>query len=66
LKEYLKQEEKKLLLASPYLKLKQGYTITEDQFGKIIKDPSKLKVSQEIITKFFKGQVVSKIKKIRR
>jgi len=66
LKEYLKQEEKKLLLASPYLKLKQGYTITEDQFGKIIKDPSKLKVSQEIITKFFKGQIVSKIKKIRR
>jgi len=30
----------------------------------MIKDPSKLKISQEILTKFYKGQILSKIKKI--
>jgi exodeoxyribonuclease VII large subunit len=60
----LKQQEEKLFLCSPYLKLKQGYTITKDKFGKIIKDPARLKISQEILTKFYKGQIVSKIEKI--
>lgn len=60
----LMEEEKKLNLSSPQLKLKQGYTITSDEFGKMIKDPAKLKISQTIKTKFFKGQVSSKIKKI--
>jgi exodeoxyribonuclease VII large subunit len=60
----LKQQEEKLFLCSPYLKLKQGYTITKDESGKIIKDPTQLKISQEILTKFYKGQIVSKIKKI--
>jgi len=60
----LKQQEEKLFLCSPYLKLKQGYTITKDESGKIIKDPTRLKISQEILTKFYKGQIVSKIKKI--
>jgi exodeoxyribonuclease VII large subunit len=60
----LKQQEEKLFLCSPYLKLKQGYTITKDKFGKIIKDPTKLKISQEVLTKFYKGQVISKVEKI--
>jgi len=60
----LKQQEEKLILSSPILKLKQGYTITLDEFGKIIKDPTKLKISQEIKTKFYKGQVLSKVKKV--
>jgi exodeoxyribonuclease VII large subunit len=60
----LKQEEEKLILSSPLLKLKQGYTITSDEFGKIIKTPAKLEISQIIKTKFYKGQVLSKIKKI--
>ncbi len=60
----LKQEEKKLILSSPVLKLKQGYTITLDEVGSIIKEPAKLKIAQTIKTKFYKGQVLSKVKKI--
>jgi exodeoxyribonuclease VII large subunit len=60
----LKQQEEKLILSSPALKLKQGYTITSDELGKMIKDPAKLKIEQTIKTKFYKGQVLSKIKKI--
>ena len=63
---FLKQQEEKLLLANPLFKLKQGYTITLDEFGRIIKDPAKLKIAQIIKTKFFKGQVFSKVKKIER
>jgi len=40
--------------------------MTRDEFGKIIKDPSQLKISQEILTKFYKGQVLSQIKKIKK
>jgi len=58
------QEEKKLILSSPQLKLKQGYTITFDESGKIVKNLSSLKVSQIIKTKFHKGQTISEIKKI--
>jgi len=60
----LKQQEEKLVLSSPTLKLKQGYTITSDEFGKIIKNPDKLKIFQTIKTKFYKGQVLSRVKKI--
>ena len=60
----LKGQEEKLIISSPILKLKQGYTITLDEFGKIIKKPNKLKISQLIKTKFYKGQVLSRIKKI--
>ena len=60
----LTQQKEKLVISSPVLKLKQGYTITKDSFGKIIKDSTKLKISQTIKTKFYKGQVLSKVKKI--
>jgi exodeoxyribonuclease VII large subunit len=63
-KEKLRQEEEKLSLSNPILKLKQGYTITFDEAGRIIKEPENLKISQEIKTKFYKGQVISKVKKI--
>ena len=66
MKEKLNQEKEKLALSSPILKLKQGYTITFDENGKIIKDPGKLKISQEIKTRFYKGQVISKDKKIQK
>ncbi|GAI22957.1 unnamed protein product, partial [marine sediment metagenome] len=62
----LRQEEEKLNLSSPQLKLKQGYTITSDESGKIIKEPAKLKVFQTILTKFYKGQISSKINKIKK
>lgn len=64
IRKILKQEEEKLVLSSPVLKLKQGYTMTIDEFGQIIKDPAKLKISQTIKTKFYKGQIYSEIKKI--
>ncbi len=60
----LKQQEEKLIISNPNLKLKQGYTITLDEFGKIIKDPTKLRISQVIKTNFYKGQVLSKVKKV--
>lgn len=60
----LKQQEEKLIISDPILKLKQGYTITYDENGKIIKNPNKLKIGQTIKTKFYKGRVLSKIKKI--
>ena len=60
----LRQQEEKLIPSSPILKLEQGYTITSDEFGKMIKDPVKLKIEQTIKTKFYKGQVLSKVKKI--
>ena len=46
------------------MKLKQGYSVTFSEDGKIIKDPNKLKVSQDITTKFYKGKVISKVKRI--
>lgn len=65
IKSSLKEKEKNLFFESPIFKLKQGYTLTFDSFGKIIKDPKKLKLSQKIKTQFFKGQVISEVKKIR-
>ena len=64
IKKFLKQEKEKLTLSSPILKLKQGYTITLDGFEQIIKDPAKLKTSQIVKTKFYKGQIYSEIKEI--
>lgn len=62
----LLQQEEKLCLSSPRLKLKQGYTITSDEFDKIIKDVTKLKLDQVIKTKFYKGKVSSRVKDIKR
>lgn len=60
----LAQQKEKLVISSPVLKLKQGYTITLDEFGGIVKDPTRLKIDQIIKTKFSKGRVSSKVKKI--
>ncbi len=60
----LAQQKMKLDISNPNLKLKQGYSITKDEFGKIIKEPKNLKFDQKIITKFYKGQIISKVKKI--
>lgn len=60
----LKQQKEKLIPSSPILKLKQGYTITFNEFDQIIKNLFKLKPSQMIRTKFYKGQILSEIKKV--
>jgi exodeoxyribonuclease VII large subunit len=63
-KKRLFEEERKLLLSSPKFRLRQGYTITLNKKGKVIKRAKDLKISEEIITKFFKGQAISRVKKI--
>ncbi len=60
----LKQQEEKITHSNPTLKLKQGYTITRDKFGKIIKNPNYLKISETIKTELYKGRILSKINKI--
>lgn len=65
IKKLIEGEEQKLNLANPTLKLKQGYSITYNENGKIIKNANDLKVGNEIKTKFYKGKVVSKIKDIK-
>jgi len=65
-KTILKHQEEKLLISSPQFKLKQGYSITLDKEGKIIKEVDNLKISQDIITKFYKGDVLSEIRKIKK
>lgn len=62
-KEKIAKEEKSLRGVDPSLKLKQGYTITYDLKGQILKGPEKIKISQRVITKFFKGQIESEVKK---
>lgn len=64
IKNSLKNEEKRLIISNPELKLRQGYSITRDNEGKIIRDLRKIKISQQIITKFYKGRTLSKIEKI--
>jgi len=66
IKRLVVEEEKKIKLSSPQLKLKQGYTITSDELGKIIKDPAVLKTNQTIKTKFYKGSVSSEVKKVQK
>jgi len=60
----LEQQRQKLIPSSPSLKLKQGYTITFNEFDQVIKDLFKLKPSQMVKTKFYKGQVLSEIKRV--
>lgn len=64
-KTFLKSQEEKLLISSPQFKLKQGYSITLDKKGKIIKKINNLRVSQDIVTKFYKGNILSKIRRIK-
>ena len=60
----LKQQREKLIPSSPILKLKQGYTITFNEFNQIIRNLFKLKPNQMIKTKFYKGQILSEIRKV--
>jgi len=63
-KRRIEEGEKKLLLSDPYFKLKQGYTITRDKNGNILKSPAALKIEQQISTEFSKGRIFSQIKKV--
>ncbi len=58
----ISEEEKKIGLASPELKLIQGYSITRSE-GKVIKRASELTVGDDLETQFKDGKVISKINK---
>ncbi len=60
----IKSQEQKITIANPILKLKQGYSITYDEDGKIIKDLKKLKKLEKIKTKLYKGNIISKIDEV--
>ena len=64
LKKLLQQQKEKLIISNPNLKLKQGYSITFDKKGIIIKNTNQLKIAELIKTKFYKGRILLKIKKI--
>ena len=58
----------KTALASldPKSVLKRGYSIVYDENNKVIKDSAKVKLNQAIFTKLYKGEIISKIKKIKK
>lgn len=62
IRDILEQQEEKLNLSSPILKLKQGYTITLDKDGQIIKDLKGVKLNSLIQTKYYKGHILSQVK----
>ncbi len=62
----LKSQEEKLSLSNPVLKLKQGYSVTLDKDGRVVKDAGALTVDQIIQTRFHKGRTVSIIQTIHR
>jgi exonuclease VII large subunit len=53
--------ERRFALASPELKLKQGYSIVTDEEGKIIKSISQIKIGDNINTKLHKGNFYSSV-----
>ena len=54
--------EKYLASVNPERNLKLGYSIVTDNSGKVIKDSSQVKIGEDIKTKLYKGEVVSKVK----
>jgi exodeoxyribonuclease VII large subunit len=57
--------EKTMALASPRLKLRQGYSITRDEGGRIIKDIGKIKRGDIINTQFSKGSISAAVNEIK-
>jgi len=55
---------KTLALANPKLKLQQGYSITRNKEGMIIKDIEKIKKGDTINTQFSKGSINASVTKI--
>lgn len=57
--------EKYLASVNPERNLKLGYSIVTDNSGKVIKDSSQVKRGEDIKTKLYKGEVISKVKEIK-
>lgn len=66
IKKKLREIERSLKISDPKLKLKQGYSITFDKKGKVLKEISDSLLSEQIKTRLFKGQIISIVKKVER
>ncbi len=62
--EKISYQEGKLKTANPELKLKQGYSLVFDKDNNIVKGTDKLKLSEKLKVKFYKGHIISEIKEI--
>jgi exodeoxyribonuclease VII large subunit len=51
----------KLETLSPVAVLQRGYTVTTDETGRLVREASKLRTGQSIVTRFAKGSVTSKV-----
>ncbi len=60
----IKDHEHVLSLCDPQVKLKQGYSITKDIQGKVIKSPSQTKNGDVVTIHFYDGKVQSQIKEV--
>ncbi len=61
-KDYLAGEEQKLNLASPLHRLRQGYSITMEALSrKVVRRVRDTYVNQELLTKVYDGEFVSKV-----
>jgi exodeoxyribonuclease VII large subunit len=64
IKEKLSYAEAYLSANDPHQKLKQGYSITTNLEGKIIRSIENLKIGETIVTKLHKAEIQSKVEKI--
>lgn len=63
--ENIKSMEQKLQLASPELRLKQGYSIIQDEKHTIIKNSRQVRVGDLLTLKFHQGGALSTVKSIK-
>jgi len=61
-KDNLRQQAKMLRLSNPELKFKQGYSLTLDESGKVLKNVDEIEIGQIVKTRFYKGQILSQVK----
>lgn len=59
------ENEKLLLLSDPQLKLKQGYSITKDIAGRVLKSSHQVKLDAIIAVELYEGNLISKVEEIK-
>lgn len=59
--DFLVYSEKLLSANDPQHKLKQGYSITLNKNGKVLRNPTDAKAGDILVTKLFKGEISSKV-----
>lgn len=64
IKQMIDKFDGNFVLSDPELKLKQGYSITRNSYGKLIKKASEISVGDELKTKLYEGAIISTTKDI--